>query len=231
MTKKQNAILSAYQKMLIECDNAPQSVAKITVFNMKITRVREIVAEIHSLAPQHIESTRGNTKAKNDLLEELVDLTEIVAGAIHSYAKEKGNTQLIEKVNYKHSKIKRSGQNNILDIAKVVLNNAKLVPAADLAKVGISAEDITEFADLITQISTIVPDNAVDEIEKTAIGKRIRALFAELADIKKNHLNRLSKQFIRKDPDFYYLYKTAMIVKYPSTKKKDTPETDSTATT
>ena len=54
MTEVQTAVLSAYQKMLLECDKAPESVAKIPLFKAKITLVREIVAEIQILAPQHI---------------------------------------------------------------------------------------------------------------------------------------------------------------------------------
>jgi len=230
MTETQTAVLSAYSKMLIECDKAPEVVAKIPVFKAKIGRVREIVAEIQTLAPQHIESTKGNTKVKKNLLDELIDMTDVVASAVHSYAHDKGDLSLMEKVNYKRTKLVHLGQEQLLDIAEVVLNNAKLVPAAELAEAGISAADLTEFADLITQLNVMVPDNAVNEVEKTAIGKRIRTLFAELASIKTNHLNRLSKQFIRKDPDFHYLYKTTMVVKYPSSKKKDATETDSTAT-
>ena len=231
MTETQTAVLSAYSKMLIECDKAPEAVAKIPIFKAKITRVGEIVAEIHLLAPQHIESTKGITKVKKNLGEELIHMTDVVASAVHSYAHDKGDLSLMEKVNYKRSKLSNLGQEALLDVAKVVLNNAKLVPATELAERGVGAEDLTEFADLITQLSAMVPDNAVNELEKTAIGKRIRALFAELAGIKSNHLNSLSKQFIRKDPDFYYLYKTSMVVRYPSSKKKDATETDSTATT
>lgn len=230
MTEVQTAVLSAYQKMLLECDKAPESVAKIPLFKAKITLVREIVAEIQILAPQHIESTKGKTTSKNSLLDELVDTTDIIASAVHSCAHQKGDTNLIEKVNYKRSKINNIGQNQILDIARVVLNNAKQVPAAELAEAGISAEELTEFAELIARVGAMVPDNAVTEVEKTAIGERIRELFAELADIKANHLNRLSKQFIRKDPDFYYRYKTTMVVQYPSSKKKDTTDTTTNAT-
>jgi hypothetical protein len=205
-------------------------VAKITLFKAKITLVREIVAEIQRLSPQYSESTKGNTGAKNDLLEDLVFLTDMIAGAIHSHAKDTGNTQLVEKVKFKPSGFAHTRQDLILNAAQIVLNNAKQVPAAELAEAGISAEELTEFAELIAQVSAMVPDNAVTEVEKTAIGERIRELFAELADIKANHLNRLSKQFIRKDPDFYYRYKTTMVVQYPSSKKKDTTDTTTNET-
>lgn len=230
MTKRQTAVLSAYQKMLLECDKAPETVAKITLFKAKIARVREIVAEIQTLSPQFSESTKGNTSTKNELLEELVDQTDLIASAVHSYAHDKGDTNLMEKVNYKRSKLTNLGQNQILEIAKVVLNNAKPVPAADMAEAGISAEELTEFADLIAQVDAMVPENAVTEVEKSAIGERIRELFAELADIKANHLNRLSKQFIRKDPDFHYRYKTTMIVQYSSGRKKDSTDTTTNIT-
>lgn len=229
MTDTQTAVLSAYLKMLIECDNAPRSVAKIQLFSNKIARIREIVAEIQTLSPQYSESTKGLTSEKNTHLDELIDLTVDVAGAVHSYANEKGDKDLEEKVNYNRSAIMRLSQDRILLIAEVVLNNANKVPAAELAEAGISAEELTEFAALISKLKTMVPGKAVADVEKTAIGQRIRDLFAELSDIKANHLNRLSKQYIRKDPDFYYRYKSTMVVRYPSSKKTDTTTKDTNA--
>ncbi|HEY6914235.1 MAG TPA: hypothetical protein VI413_06115, partial [Paludibacter sp.] len=74
MTNYQNALLASYDKILIECDKAPEAVAKISLFSKKMARVRVIVAEIKGLSPQQEEITTGITTEKNILLEEVTDL-------------------------------------------------------------------------------------------------------------------------------------------------------------
>lgn len=219
MTNYQNAVLSAYDKMLIECDKAPQTVAKIPVFNKKVTQVRTIVSELKSLAPQQEEITTGITTEKNALLDEVAELVLDIAGAVHAYAVEKNDVDLQEKVNYGSSALHNEDQAGLIYIADIVLAQAQKIPVADLVECGIEAGEVDDCTEKLAKLKTSVNDKKIVVIDQSGITKRIKELFGELADIKRNSLDKLARQFERKDPDFYFKLKAASAIHYTPAKK------------
>lgn len=219
MTNYQNAVLSAYDKMLIECDKAPQTVAKIPVFNKKVTQVRTIVSELKSLAPQQEEITTGITTEKNTLLGEVAELVLDIAGAVHAYAVEKNDVQLQEKVNYSSSAVHREDQAGLIYIADIVLAQAQKIAEADLVECGIEAGEVDDCTAKLAKLKTSVNDKKIVVIDQSRITDRIKELFGELADIKRNSLDKLARQFERKDPDFYFKLKAASAIHYSPAKK------------
>lgn len=219
MTNYQNAVLSAYDKMLIECDKAPRAVAKIPVFSKKITQVRTIVSDIKSLAPQQEEINTGITTEKNALLEEVAELVLDIAGAVHAYAVEKNDVQLQEKVNCSSSAVHREDQAGLTHIADIVLGKAMEIPEADLVECGIEAGEVDACTAKLAKLKSSVNDKKIVVIDQSRITDRIKALFSELADIKRNSLDKLARQFERKDPDFYFKLKAASAIHYTPAKK------------
>jgi hypothetical protein len=219
MTNYQNAVLSAYDKMLIECDKAPQTVAKIPVFNRKLTQVRSIVSELKSLAPQQEEITTGITTEKNALLEDVSGLVLDIAGAVHACAVEKNDIQLMEKVDYSSSDVHREDQAGLINIADIVLAQALKIPVADLVECGIEADEVQECTEKLAKLKTSVNEKKIVVIDQAGITKRIKELFGELADIKRNSFDKLIRQYERKDPDFYFKLKAASAIHYSPVKK------------
>jgi hypothetical protein len=227
MTNYQDAVLSAYVKMLIECDKAPEAVAKIQLFGKKITRVREIVNEVKSLAPQQAEITTGITTEKNALLDEVIELTLDIAGAIHAYAEEKNDIQLQEKVDYTRTTFYHEDQAGIIVIADIVMAQAQKIAAADLEECGIEAGEVQECIEKLAKLKGSVNDKKIVSIDQSTITKRIGELFSELADIKRKSLEKLIRQFERKDPEFYFKFKAASAIHYTSAKKAAAKNTTS----
>ena len=225
MTNYQNALLSAYEKMLIECDKAPEALAKITLFGNKMTRVRQIVAGIRALTPQQEEITTGITTEKNALLEDITEQVLNIAGAVHAYAEEKNDKPLQEKVNYKRSMVRREDQSGVITIADIVLAQAKKIPVDDLVECGIEASEVLECTQKLAQLKATQNNKKIATIDQSSITKKIRENFAELGDIKRQSLDKLIRQFERKDPDFYFKFKAASAIHYTAAKKTDAATT------
>lgn len=231
MTNYQQAILSGYERMLAECNKSAASVAMIPLFKQKVDQVAVIVAEIKELVPLQKENNKGITTQKNNLYDDLVDLELDIAGAIHAYAVEVKDVQLQEKSNLKTSVVSRVVQNALILHGEQIQKLLKLIPAESFEELGLSNRELDEFNTKLAGFKSIVNDKSIVTIDQSAVSLRIRDCFAQLSEIKSSSLNRLVRQFKRKDPEFYFKYKAAMVVRYNSGKKtSDTVETESDAT-
>lgn len=224
MNKFQIATLASYKLMVTESDNAPTITSLIPNYVKAIRHLRGINVEIDGLSQQQAVDITGITKEKNSLLEELADCVIDVAGAVHSYAVGKNDQILQAKVNYKARRLNSMKQAELIDAAGIVLEEAGKIPAATLAEEGITAEEMTRFAELHTLFKDVSDDKREAVIDRSADTDRIAELFAEAAALKKNTLDRLATQFQRKAPEFYQRYKDASTVIYSHSPKKQTEE-------
>lgn len=224
MNSFQISTLNSYKLIVIESKKRPDVMSLISTYEKGINRLEEITTEIDSQSIQQSKDLKGITKDKHTLIEDLSDLVIDVAGAVHSYANAKGDQTLQSKVDYKTHKVHIMNQAQLIDAAGVVLEEAKKIPAEALEEEGITAEEMTQFADLYSQFKDTKNDKREAQIEHSGYTDRIADLFAEAADLKKNTLDRLATQFQRKAPEFYQKYKDASIVIHKRASKKTTDQ-------
>ena len=228
MTNYQRAVLTANEKTLIECDKAPESVKLIPLFATKIDRVREIVNEINALAPQQAENLKGITSEKNSLLQTVADLSVDFAGAIHAYAEEEKNTQLQTKMDLTRSDFNGKNQTKILLNIDLVLAQIPNVPLAAFLHCGITEEEIKDYQEQTATLKPMLTAKEIATIDQSGVTDRINNLFDELSTIKHKSIKRLITQYSRKDPEFYFKLKAAMVVQYRSTASKSNKKTEDT---
>ncbi len=203
---------ASYKLIVTEAKNAPGAISLIPTFAKGITRLDEITTEIDSLSMQQSKDITGVTDDKNAQLEDVIGYIIDVAGAVHSYAIGKGDKTLQAKVNYKVTRIDKMKLAEVMDAAGVVLEEAGKVPAVALADEGITADEMTKFAAAYTLLKGSTGGKREAVIERTSYTDRLAELFTEAADLKKNTLDRLASQFMRKAPEFYNKYKAAATV-------------------
>ena len=208
--------------IVTEAKNNLQVLALIPSFAKGITRLEEITNEIDSLDVQQSKDLKGITEDKQVLKEELADYVIDVAGAVHSFANGKSNKTLQTKVNFKTNKVHSLNQNDLTNAAAVVLEEAGKIPAETLAEEGITAEEMTQFAETFKLFSGTTTGKREAVIERSSTTDRIAELFAEAADLKKNTLDRLVTQYQRKAPEFYNKYKAAANVIHKRAAKANT---------
>ena len=222
MNAFQVSTLASYKLTVTEAKNNPEAVALIPTFAKGITRLEAITIELDSLGVEQSKNITGITGDKHVYQEGLADFVIDVAGAVHSFANGKSNKTLQTKVNFKTNKVHSLNQNDLTNAAAVVLEEAGKIPAETLAEEGITAEEMTQFAETFKLFSGTTTGKREAVIERSSTTDRIAELFAEAADLKKNTLDRLVTQYQRKAPEFYNKYKAAANVIHKRAAKANT---------
>jgi hypothetical protein len=208
----------------------PQSTALIPSFEAGITKLDAINIEVEKIRKLQDQDISGVTVNKNFTEENLNTYTVDVAGAVYSYAVSKKDEVLKGIVNYKRGTVGNMTAEELISAAGIVLEEAKKVPAADLAKEGITADELKTFEDMVTYFKTVSNSPRESIIDRSGNTKRLAELFKESASLYKNTLDRLGHQFLRKDSTFYYKYRGARKVIHHGGDNPDTTGTTGTTT-
>jgi hypothetical protein len=115
----------------------------------------------------------------------------------------------MERVNFKTGKLSKMMPGMLISAATTTLEEAKKVPAADLAKAGITAAELTAYEEMVTYFKGIANSPRAAIIETSVHTKRLKELFAESSALFRETLDRLARQFKDKAPDFYLKYRGA----------------------
>ena len=221
MNKYQSARLDSLNLIVKESSNNPESIALVPTFGTIIKQLENICTELGEHQVDQEKDLTGITTNKDVTLENLADSSIEIAGAVHSYAYDKQDHALMEKVNYRSTDIERMTQSEVVVVAGIILEEALKIPATDLANEGITAKEITDFKELISYFKSIKSSNREAVIDRSGTTEKINELFREASSLIKNKLDRLALQFKRKDPAFYLKYKAARTVLYRPAQKTD----------
>jgi len=229
MNNYQTAKHQSNQLVVTEAENYQTSVNLIPNFAKGIAELKVLNTETEKVRILQSKKIKGITTEKENQVSDLIDWMIDISGGIHSYAKRTGNEILKEKINYKISAIEKMKFSELTTAASIVLEQAKLIPAEQLADEGISAKEITDFETLLQNVKTLksAPREAI--IDRSGYTETITNLLAQANDII-TILDQLATQFKRKDPDFYLKYKAARIVSVSSPRKVETSATQTTST-
>lgn len=215
--------LNTYRLISIETKNNQTEASLIPAFIKGVARLEAMIVEIDQLAVEQSTNITGITKEKNAFLNELEAYLVDVAGAVYAHAQLQNNKTLQEIVNFKQGTVAKMQQSAVINAAAIVLEEATKLTPEELAEGGISAEEMTQFADTLTQVKAAANEPRAAIIDRTGYTQRMADLFTEASDLKKNTLDRLATQFARKAPDFYYKYLAAATVIYRHKSKTPAP--------
>lgn len=223
MNKYQSTRLDSFNLIVKESKNNPNSLALVPKFGSVIERLETICSNLEELRIFQERDLTGITEDKEATLENLIDLTIEIAGAVYSFAHDMGNNTLMSKVNFKSTAVEKMSQSEVLAVAGIVLEEARKIPAESLANEGITPEELSAYGELVSVFKNIKSSNREAVIDRSGTTEKINALFKEASSLLKDKLDRLASQFKRKDPEFYFKYKAARTVQY-RTSQKDEPE-------
>jgi hypothetical protein len=227
MNTYQSERQTSYRNIVRQAKAHEATVKLIPKFSKGIDKLDQIIVQIDKERVQQEKALTGITEAKNFTEDDLIELTIDVSGAVHSYADDKNNKDLMAKVNYKPSRIERMSVEELIAASSIVLEEAQKIPAADLAEEGISAEELAEYEEIVTIFKILTTTAREAIIARSVHTKKIASLFEEAGRLIKNSLDRLATQFKRKDRDFYLLYRGArnVIHRGPSTGNEEEKKT------
>lgn len=222
--------LAAFERIEIVCDAHPEILASNPLFQKKITRLKVIVVDIKKLAQIQAEDTTVFTDSKNDNRGEAITMALFISGAIEVYARDINDTALMKKMSFMPTSLGKLLDSDLKIALHLILTEAQKLSADALAECGLTADEITAFADSITKYEGSTHGKEIATIDQTGATKQLAILFTEGKQIKSKSLDKLARQFERKAPEFYHKYKAASAITYRIYKKNDaaSPKTDST---
>jgi hypothetical protein len=197
-------------KLVVKVANEnPEATKLIPDFEDGIKKLDVINKEVEKVRTLQEEDKSGVTDNKHYTLDNLRESTLDVGGAVHSYGSKKKDVPLMGKVNFKAGKLSGMVPGKIIAAANTTLEEAKKIPAEDLAKAGITAAELTEYEALVTYFKTVSAAPREAQVEVSAYTKRLAVLFAESRELFRDSLDKLARQFKKKAPSFYVLYRGA----------------------
>ncbi len=214
MNKYQIAKLDSHKLVVQVARTDKTTTDSIPNFAKGIDALEVIVTDLDQMKIEQEKNITGIADDKSDVQEDLCDYLLDVSGAIHSYAYDKKNYTLMAKVDIKPNTVEKMLQADIITACESVKLEAAEVPVADLAKEGITAQDLETFAKLIDDYKKVKPTPREAIVERSTYTANIKDLFTEANHLIKNSLDRLAAQFKRKNPDFYLKYKAARNIIY-----------------
>lgn len=187
----------------------PNATKLIPDFEEAINKLDAINKEVEKIRPlQELDNT-GIAEEKGFSVKKLLNKTLDFSGAVYSWADKKSDLAVKERVNFKTGKLSKMTPGKLISAATITLDEAKKVPAADLAKGGISAAELTDYEEMVTYFKGIANSPRAAIIDTSAYTKRLKELFAASSTLISETLDRLARQFREKAPDFYFKYRGA----------------------
>src|SRR5665648_99818 len=143
MNKYQTAKLDSLKLIVKESKTNPKSMALVPKFSVIVDRVEQICSEIETNLIQQGKDLTGITTDKEIAHGKVTDSSVEIAGALFSYAHDRNNHSMMARVNYKSTHLENMTQAELIATAGIILQEALLVPVADLANEGITAEELS----------------------------------------------------------------------------------------
>lgn len=221
MNKYQTQKLDSLKLIVKESNDNPNSISLVPKFGIVVNQIDQICNEIEPHQINQEKDLTGITADKIAALENLVDTTIEIAGAVYSYAHDANNKTLMARVNYLPTHLEKMSQSEIIATSGIILEEATNVPAEALAIEGISQEDLNAYITLIAYFKGIKSSKREAVIDRSGTTEKLNSLFKEANTLVKDKLDRLAVQFKRKDPDFYLKYKAARSIQKRNTAKKN----------
>jgi hypothetical protein len=186
-----------------------------------------VIAEIEGEHKKQAIDSKGITVSRDQVREDLTEDANMMAGALFSYAKHKGDADLCQRTNVYPSTLMRSSQADFIRITSEIAGECQKA-GASLSDYGPSADAIAKYVsrvELYKQMSTM-PRNA--KVEKVTATSNLDELFRKCDDILLNHIDTLVVQFKKTAPNFFKDYDNARIIvdqgnRKDKDKKKETP--------
>ena len=222
MTDLQNENMASLKTIVNVADSNPNEVALVPAFAKEITVVKRIIVDLDTLAAQQSIDLKGITGNKNSMLQDTGNFVIEVSGAVYAYAASAGDKILQGKMKFNPNRVHQMNQDEVIEAAAVVLEEAGKLPEATLAEQGITNVEMELFTSVYNDLRGVTTDKREAVIEHNNYTDRIAKLFAQAAAIKKHKLEPLSQQFQRKAPEFYLKYNAAAdVIHYRTGAKKE----------
>lgn len=215
MNATQESKLNMFRATQKHCNDNPTIVATIPAFQTAVGKLNTTIASIVATAQQEDLITKGITIDKAEAKKTLCQLAADIAAPIVAFASTTKNNKLSKEVNFTHSDLIRTKDDQLAPRCKNIADAAQANLAA-LNAYGISAATVTALQNTIINYQAKVPDPRNAAAQKATIRTNLKNLIKEADQILKLQLDKTIVGFKTANADFVSTYKTNRIIIDPS---------------
>jgi len=133
-----------YKVLLFLCEQNLSVLALFSSINNLYILFKQMLTDLDSLVQQKLLITTGLSVDKKNMKSQLAEMAERVAGAIHAYADDTGNNELMHQVNFSSKKLARMRDVAMGETCRIIYTLAT-ANAANISGYGIDANMLQTF--------------------------------------------------------------------------------------
>jgi Carboxypeptidase regulatory-like domain len=214
MNATQEAKLNMFRATQKHCNENPAIVATIKAFQTAAGAFNTTIAGIVATAQQEDLVTKGITIDKTEARKTLCRLAADIAAPIVAYAAATKNNKLLSEVNFTHSDLIRTKDDQLAPRCQNIYDAAKANEGA-LKDYGITATTLDTLLTTIDNYQAKVPDPRNAVAQKATIRTNLKNLIKEADDILKLQMDKTVLGFKTSHPDFVKNYQANRIIVDP----------------
>jgi hypothetical protein len=214
MNATQEAKLNMFRATQKHCNDNPTIVETIKAFQTAAGTFNTTIAGIIATVQQEDLVTKGITVDKAEARKTLCRLAADIAAPIVAYAAATKNNKLLGEVNFTHSDLIRTKDDQLAPRCQNIYDAAKANEGA-LKDYGITATTLDTLLTTMDNYQAKVPDPRNAVAQKATIRTNLKNLIKEADDILKLQMDKTVLGFKTSHPDFVKTYQANRIIVDP----------------
>lgn len=211
MNATQESKLNMFRATQKHCNDNPTIVSTIPAFQTAAGTLNTTIASIIATAQQEDLITKGISIDKAEAKKTLCRLAADIAAPIVAYAAATKNNKLLKEVNFTHSDLIRTKDDELAPRCQNIYDAAKANESA-LRDYGITSTTADTLLTTINNYQAKVPDPRNAAAQKATIRANLKNLIKEADQILKLQMDKTVPAFKATNPDFVSTYKANRII-------------------
>ncbi|MCL5029552.1 MAG: hypothetical protein M1480_11120 [Bacteroidetes bacterium] len=212
MTKPEDNKLHSSLDIVDYLESNSNKTTESPLIAVNVTRLKGINLDIATNQGILLIGTKGKTEAKAVTRNLLIHTTLTIYGKVYAFAVENEDAELEKNMDVEQYHLTELRENALSIKVQSLLDQLHKMTAEQLASCGITAENVTEFENMLSIYNKSKSDSSQSAADKTTARE---TLTEKLAKMEKalTVLDKLMIEFKNKDPQFYQSYTALREVK------------------
>lgn len=212
MSNPQQNKLTMYEAVAKVLEENKSSWQPIQILEEMVTEFTETLRDLRNKGVKRATKTTGVTLDKGEKKKVMAKKATQLAGAAFAYATKTNNKDLRAKFNYPLSTFSKIDDNNALNLALSIAEEAKKIQA-QLVNYGVIPEEVNELKKLCMEFKNAIGEKANVKSGQVAATESLTDLFKKADALLKEQLDKLLLRLEDDEPEFYRTYLNARAIK------------------
>ena len=212
MTKTENNCFAMFRASHATLVAHIADFTRIPVLLEAVEKLGTMINLIVKLDSSYQTIAKGATTAKNLIKEELLKETDSHCSSLCIYGNRIANWQLKESCDVSGGPLTRLRENELLGKAKEVVD-LLTVHAPNLTNYGITAQEITEYSDLVKSFDDAINTRDTRSTSATVAREELSDAFGTTRRFLSKEMDKLVKKVKKRNPNLFSKYELARQIK------------------